>query len=260
MIQEQVQEHIKEQALISAEELFGAASELATQVTDATTSDIDSLGSFYQIATGVVALLFIFILVRYYKLFSVLLLSFVSKSGQNSDLHSFSAEIHNIQIFTSIAGLSLLSLFVMRLTITNEFSQIFSTLGIGAWGIGGIVFGATLLLIFLERGILFLVGGICEQGKACDSIWRIKQLHFSTTIILLTPLLILALLTEGSTTRIALYCSVAVCFVSSILFIKDTFLFFRAQRFSIFHWILYLCALEIFPLSLLIAPIARGGF
>ena len=71
-------------------------------------------------------------------------------------------------------------------------------------------------------------------------------------------MLILMLLSEGIVAKIALYISVAICSVSLILFIKETFLLFRAQRFSIFHWILYLCALEIFPLSLLLAPIVRG--
>ncbi|MBQ5352799.1 MAG: DUF4271 domain-containing protein, partial [Alistipes sp.] len=49
-----------------------------------------------------------------------------------------------------------------------------------------------------------------------------------------------------------------VCMLTAlILFVKETFLFFVSQKISILHWILYLCALEIFPLSLLLAPILR---
>ena len=88
-------------------------------------------------------------------------------------------------------------------------------------------------------------------------MWHIKLLHFSTSIIAVTPFVILTLLTEGVVAQIAFYISVAVSSLSLILFVKDSFLLFNTQRFSIFHWILYLCALEFFPLSLLLAPIVR---
>ncbi len=245
---------------ISAQELFGEASKLALYESEAPLSGIATLGSMYQIATGAVSLLFIFIFIKYYNLFGYLLLSCIGIKEKRSSLHSFGAEIKNIEIFTSISGLLLLTLFVMRLVVMPELEAMVSPLGLNAWAIGGMVMGATLLLISCERGMIYLIGIICERERACKDIWHIKQLHFSTVIILLTPLLILALMTEGTATKIALSCSVAVCLIAVILFIKDTFLFFRAQRFSIFHWILYLCALEFFPLSLLLAPIARGGF
>ncbi|MBR5885801.1 MAG: DUF4271 domain-containing protein, partial [Alistipes sp.] len=36
-----------------------------------------------------------------------------------------------------------------------------------------------------------------------------------------------------------------------------TFFFFVSQKISILHWFLYLCALEIFPASLILAPFLR---
>ncbi len=245
---------------ISAQELFGQASKLALYEVEAPITGIASLGSMYHVATGVISLLFIFILVKYYNVFGQLIISFVSKKEQYSEIHSYGGEIKNIELVTSFAGLSLLALLVMRLSVMPELSATFNLPSLGPWAIGGITFVAALLLVCLERIIIYVVGLICEQEMACKGIWVVKQMHFCSTIILLTPLLILALTTEGKATTIALYCSVAVCSVSLILFIKETFLFFRAQRFSIFHWILYLCALEFFPLSLLLAPIVRGEF
>ena len=90
------------------------------------------------------------------------------------------------------------------------------------------------------------------------NLWHMKLLYFSLSVVIISPMVILTLLTDGLVAKIALYTSAAICSLSLILFIKETFLLFRTQRFSIFHWILYLCALEIFPLSLLLAPIARG--
>ena len=252
---------VTEMPLATAEEMFGGATTLVVDSSNEAISGVASLGGLYQVAIGIVALLFTFILVRYYALFRHLILSAISRGANRPDLNIFSSEIRNIEIFTSIAGVSLLSLFVMRLTVMESFQSLLSPLSdISAWGVGAMVFGATFLLILFERGILYLAGLMSQNARFCEEIWHVKLLLFSTTIILLSPPLILTLLTEGTTTQIALYCSVAVCLISLILFIKETFLLFQAQRFSIFHWILYLCALEIFPISLLVAPILRQGF
>ena len=242
---------------ISAEELFGATSSVVEQVDDNVISGVALLGSWYQVATGVAALLFIFILVRYSNPIRLLLASFVG-SGSRSDLHIFSAEIRNIEIFTGISGISLISLLVMRLLVMDRAAELLSGVGdISVWMFGGMAFAGLFAVIFAERGMLYLVGLVSEHKRACSNIWHIKILHFSTAMILLTPLIILTLLTEDNIAIITLYGAAAVSLIALILFIKDSFLLFRSQRFSIFHWILYLCALEIFPLSLLLAPIVR---
>ena len=249
------------QNIISAEELFGKASTLASQAEVLAVSDVYSLGSMYQVVASIVALIFIFTLVKYMPMFRYLVSASLNFGGGRVDLHFVSSEARNIEIFTSLAGLSLLALTSMRLVVLPEINPHFVLNSpVSPWGLGAIVFGATFLLIFCERGALHMVGTVSDNVNAFRNLWHIKLLYFTTTIIVLTPLLVLALLMEGLIVKIALYCSVAVCSISLILFIKETFLLFRAQRFSIFHWILYLCALEIFPVSLLLAPVLRGGF
>ena len=244
---------------ISAEELFGVASQLVVKNDNFGLSGIASLGSMYQLATGVVALFFIFIAVRFFDLFRYLIISSVSKSADRSDIHIYSAEIKNIEILTSLIGASIIALLFMRISVMAEFKHIVSPLSsLSAWGMGGAFLGGIVATMCGERVMLYIIGAMSGRNDACNTIWHIKLLYFCVIIIVLSPLLILALLTEGLVTIIALYISVAICLVSLILFIKETFLLFRAQRFSIFHWILYLCALEIFPLSLLLAPILRG--
>lgn len=244
---------------ISAEELFGATCRMVAEGNLAGLSGIASLGSMYQLATGVIALLFIFILVRYFDIFRYLVLSSVSKRINRSDIHIYSAEIKNIEIITSLVGTVLIALLVMRMSVMEEFRFITSPLSLfSAWSIGGSVLAGILATMCGERLMLYIIGVVSGRNDACNTIWHTKLLYFCVIIIILSPMLILSLLTEGLVTQIALYISVAVCLISLILFIKETFLLFRTQRFSIFHWILYLCALEIFPLSLLLAPILRG--
>ena len=245
--------------IISAKELFGEASRLAVQSVGEAIPDISSLGLVYQITTSVVALIFIFVLVRYSELFRYLLLSFANKSIKQSGMHIYTAEIRNIEIFMSIVGLLFFALFSMRLSLVEELKPLFYPFyNIPIWGVGIISFVALFLLILLERLSIYLTGLVSEQHKFCNEIWHLKMLHFATTTTILTPLLILILLTDGMMAKISVYTAIFLCIISLILFIKESFLLFRSQRFSIFHWILYLCALEIFPLSLLIAPIVRG--
>lgn len=242
---------------ITAEELFGVGSTLVEQIDERVLSGVASLGSWYQVATGVVALLFIFILVCYNNPLRVLFSSFIGRSSY-SNLSVFSSEIRNIELLTSLGGVSMLSLVVMRLGVMEEFAMVRHAMGaMSAWMFGAMSFLAIFATIFFERGMLYLVGLISGHEAACINMWHLKLLHFSTAIIVVTPFVILALLTEGVVAIIAFYISVAVSSVALVLFVKDSFLLFNTQRFSIFHWILYLCALEFFPLSLLLAPIVR---
>lgn len=245
--------------IISAKELFGEASRLAVQSTSEAVAGISSLGQLYQVTTSVIALLFLFVLVRYSDQFRYLLLSFANRNIKQSEMHIYASELRNIKIFMSFIGISFLALFVMRLTVVEELCHLLYPLyGISTWGIGLLFFGALWLMILGERFALYLSGIVSEQKKFCNEIWNLKMLHFAATITIVAPLLVLMLLAEGLVVKISLYTSVSLCFISLVLFIKESFFLFRAQRFSIFHWILYLCALEIFPLSLLMAPIVRG--
>ena len=244
---------------IPAEEVYGAKSRLVEQVSSEPLSGIGSLGSIYQVAAAIIALLFIFILVHHFGLFRHLIESSISKQKKNTDIHIFSSELKNIKLFTSLVGTLLLSLLVMRLSVEDWVAPMFAPMAeMSAWEIGGITLGAILTLMVGERILLFFVGVVSERNDLCREIWHTKLLYFSLAIVLLSPMLILALLTDGRVANIALFVSVIVCLLSLVLFIKETFLLFRTQRFSIFHWFLYLCALEIFPLSLLLAPIVRG--
>ncbi|MBR0339053.1 MAG: hypothetical protein IIX40_02540, partial [Alistipes sp.] len=108
---------------ITAEELFGVGSALVEQIDERVLSGVASLGSWYQVATGVVALLFIFILVCYNNPLRVLFSSFIGRSSY-SNLSVFSSEIRNIELLTSLGGVSMLSLVVMRLGVMEDFAMV----------------------------------------------------------------------------------------------------------------------------------------
>ena len=245
--------------VMPAEELFGAESALVVQNCGAAITGVESLGSIYQLAVGVLGIFFVSIFVYFFEIFRHLVISSMSGTAKRSDIHIYSSEIKNIEIVTSVVGTLLLTLLVMRLSVMEGVSVLFCPLShLSHWGLGGYALLAIVATMAGERAMLYIVGVVSGKQEACNDIWHIKLLHFSLVIILLSPLLLFALLTDGAAAKYTLYISVAVCSVLFIFFLKETFSLFRAQRFSIFHWILYLCALELLPLSLLLAPIARG--
>ena len=116
------------QNIISAEELFGANNQLVEQVGGETLSGISSLGIYYQGATAVIALLFIFISVHHSAIFRHLITSYFSKQRNDSDEPLFAAEIKNIKLFTSLVGSLLLALMVMRLSVESWAAPAFAAL------------------------------------------------------------------------------------------------------------------------------------
>jgi len=247
------------QNYISAEELFGTACRLVAQGGDGALLGVASLGVAYQVVTCLLALLGSFIFMNHYAPVSHIVVSSISNKGYSMDTNVYSSAVNNIEIVLGIMGVLLASLLVVRFSVVREFQPFMAPLlHLPPWGLGCAAFGMFAAYLLVERLMLYIVGEVSEYGDLCSTIWSLKKLHFCTIIVLLLPMSILMLLTESTPARIAFFISVAVCLIVLILFIKDSFLLFRAQRFSIFHWILYLCTLEIFPLSLLLAPIARG--
>ena len=246
--------------IITAEELFGGACRLAEAGSEKISATIASLGVYYQIAVAVAAIVFTFIVVRYALALTHILFTSILGREKRTSTQLYAAEIHNIEIVTSLLGVLLIALGVVRCSIVDYLQPIFSPLAsLSSWKLAGITLSAIAGIILVERILLWIVGYITSRRDICNGIWQVKQLHFSCVILLTAPSLLIMLLSSGFVAEIAFYISVTISSISLFLFIKETFLLFRAQRVSIFHWFLYLCALEIFPLSLLLAPILREG-
>ena len=247
------------QHTVSAEDIFGSASQLVKHDMTGTAFDVSSLGVGYQVAVAAVAIIIIFAMVRYAEVFYHILFSAVSRRAKRSDIHIFSSEIHNLEIVVGIIGVVTLSLLVMRFTVLEATRSMLSPLlDFSSWGVWALSAGAMSATILGEYALLKVVGRVSGATTLFHELWQIKMLHFSCATILVAPILLIVLLNDGWAVSVALYCSFAVCSITLFFFLKETFFLFRTQKVSIFHWILYLCALEILPLSLLVAPIARG--
>ena len=79
----------------------------------------------------------------------------------------------------------------------------------------------------------------------------LKRTCFALGMILISPpLLLFALCPQG--TGGVWFCIIAVeLAAAAALYLKETLNLFLSKKVSILHWFLYLCTVEVFPVSLL---------
>jgi hypothetical protein len=245
---------------ISAEELFGATSRLVVGGETSLLGDIASLGMLYQLVVALIAVLYLGTVVKFFDAILFVLHSLVSKNVRRGDNATYISAIYNVERLMTIIGTALIALCVMRLSIVPEGRFLLAPLySHSVWKSFGITFGMVILLIVCEVSAIYGIRAFVGKSSVWDELLQIKQLHFSATVALIAPFVVVILLSQGMAATIFVGVVAIVCAISLIIFVKETFLLFISHKFSILHWILYLCTLELFPLSLLLAPIFREG-
>lgn len=109
----------------------------------------------------------------------------------------------------------------------------------------------------LQRGFLQLVGAVTVSQPFVSQLGLLRRTYFVLGIIVTSPaLLLFALCPRGSGD--VWFCVIAIeLAITAILYLRETLHLFISKKISILHWILYLCAVEIFPISLVWLLVAR---
>ncbi len=115
---------------------------------------------------------------------------------------------------------------------------------------------AAILLsaIFLTYGyqvmLIKLIGKIINDRGFALPMLQIKGISYTVVGITLLPTILCYALAQGHTREVFMYIVASQLFIISLLYVAKTFLFFISKKFSLLHTILYLCAVEIFPMTL----------
>ena len=114
------------------------------------------------------------------------------------------------------------------------------------------VLAAIVVFIWLYRRIVLGVSGwLTCGGNFTSSVLYLTRMIFAIATLVLTPILVPLALDRHPAAGITLGAVLALGVVIGVgLLISKTFTLFVTQKVSILHWILYLCTVEIFPLSL----------
>jgi hypothetical protein len=242
---------------LTPEQAFGAASTLVAP--GSTIGSSANYGALFQIAVLVIGFIYTFFIVRYWDFLRYFIIGALGfHQGSDEKAHINPAEKTNIEVVMIVLGLvtlSLCSLRAIELYGTAYLTTLSSSTILIA--IVGAVFGSVTLMLAYQYGAIYLSSAICERTDIGRALIGLKSLYLAVAFVAAIPFCILFLLWQSTPPLVAILGAGISCAVALILFVKETFLFFVGQKISILHWILYLCALEIFPVSLILAPILR---
>lgn len=248
------------QKIVSAAEMFGEQSVLIERVPQPIQMQTLGGDTLFQILSVVEMIVVIFFAARH-KHQIVAMFGRMLKGRLPEDFSAGRRDEVLTRSFintSSAIGASLVVLFVVkyaplwlpeRLTPTEGWvstvAAVYATLGVVA------------LLIF-EQTVLWIIGKVTRYQEITGALIYMKQAGFALAAIAMSPILLLGILSSDRLTDAWNIILIVECAILVLLFIKETLAFFIDKKIPIFHWILYLCAVEAFPLSLIWALTTRS--
>lgn len=119
------------------------------------------------------------------------------------------------------------------------------------------VLGVMALCIAYQYTVLKIIGFVSRETEFVDALVHIKRAAFAVSTVILAPVFVLAALSVGRSAEVWMLALAVICAVLVLLFVKETLVLFIGKKVPFLHWILYLCTVEAFPLTLVCASIAR---
>ncbi|MCM1300388.1 MAG: DUF4271 domain-containing protein [Alistipes senegalensis] len=116
----------------------------------------------------------------------------------------------------------------------------------------GLAVSALFLLIAgYQWTLLRTVGALTLTQPLVAQLRQLRTLYFAAVTLLAAPTLLLLAFCPPHTGKLWFALIVIELSVTLFLYIKETLTLFLSKKVSILHWILYLCGVELFPVSLL---------
>lgn len=245
---------------LSAVDLFGSATRLVQGNVPATVARSVADNGVFQAMALVLILLYMLFLVRHADIIRSMVASTMggTASRRISRKPVNLSDRRNLSLALSATGIIIVAMTVIRLT-DNCSGSTASVLGDGIWCPFGIIVAVLALFALAEYALLRLIGFISNRRDICESVVRMKLLHFSTAVLVILPVATLYIFSPERLSFVWLGVLALQSAVSVILFLKWSLSLFISQRVSILYWILYLCGVELLPASLLLAPVLRGS-
>lgn len=163
--------------------------------------------------------------------------------GQNYVLETFLR-------LASALGLLLIGLAIFRyidMGSGERIAALFDPLVTAAVGTG--VIAVVYLVAGVQAPMLRMAGGITLSRGFTRTLGRLRRIVLATGTITLTPLALVFAAAEGSFAGTLSVMLLIAAGLLCIFLLWKTFLLFTERKISIFYWILYLCAVEIFPIT-----------
>ena len=245
---------------VPVEELFGSLSRQASLPNPAVLPYEPAATSGYAVL--VLALLILYLLLIYRHagdLRQLLGRALQDRTGDDRLYDDTAGSFSRCLTLSNLLGLLALSVAVVRLTGTMIPLHHTALMPHTAALLWSVILAVALVLVHLYRmGVAALIGSITFTKLLFEQLKLVRRTCFAMLTIVALPPMLLWLLTPPDGGGGWFWLIVLESAVLLILYIHETYTLFISKKISILHWILYLCTVEIFPLSLLILLAGRG--
>lgn len=241
---------------VSAQTIFGSQSTLVQTDPDSLTEPPLTDNALLQ---GFVLLLAVtYVLLLYHNMLDIrTLLSRVfhdssAGSGERRFEDPSSSRYARFMRTTSIIGILFVGILVVKYSQPFIDELPLEQLSFAAEFVTSLAISAVFLLVIGFQGTLLrLVGALTLTQPLLTQLRQLRKLYFSTAVVLVSPALLLLTLSPSYTSALWFSLIVVALAVTLFLYLRETLTLFLAKKVSFVHWILYLCGIELFPVSLL---------
>ena len=195
---------------------------------------------------------YLFCLYRYFEDMMALLYSVFRR---NIILSEKVVERRRSEIFSGFLG----KLFLLGVAFVGVLSLAWVNTGRGAeLGIGQdmalyavpLSIGIFLAIIIAQSIVLSVVGVVTQSLSMVSALIRVRLIYFVLCVVIVAPILLIALLGQGAAYQVWMNMGLVAVAATLLLYAKESVELFISKKVSILHWILYLCAVEILPFTL----------
>ena len=257
---------------ITPEQMFGSQSELLAQSVEADSagvSVVESVASadvtsaadvalgwaewLFNVGVVVATGVYLYSMYRYYEdvvvMFSsvlrggVVVSSRVSERRQSDIFNGFLGKL----IFVGVAFVGLLTFgFVLRGGMASAVDTTLKAL----------MLPIAIVMIFVamvcvQHLFLWCVGYVTRSRSMVRALIQMRTIYFVFLSVAVAPLLLLSQMQWGGVYAGWLIVAAVVALVALGLYLKESLEMFMSKKVSILHWFLYLCTVEVLPLSFL---------
>ena len=111
--------------------------------------------------------------------------------------------------------------------------------------------GLFLAVVAAQYVLLAGIGLVTRSFSEVTALVRIRLVYFALATVMVAPVMLVAQISADAVARIWFAAGCVSACVAAFFFLRESLMFFITKKISILHWFLYLCTIEIMPLSLL---------
>lgn len=129
------------------------------------------------------------------------------------------------------------------------------------WSVHLLAVAVTLaigIIALYQRLVLILIGNVTYSTPFTDRLRYLKKIILSLFIIVASPVVMMLSLNASAAQEVVSYIFLGLFAALLAMFVYKTYLLFIEQNVSILHWFLYLCTVEIFPVSIFVLIVLKN--